>query len=192
MALVRCIVGKFLGVVCHCFPPRLDVPTFAARYLHVHDHMRDPSSERWNYGGECCPVILPKWRLPCHLGIFYMPQIYDMGPTAYTSFKWRGTHLAAIAHIFKTYHKIWSTLQLYRPSFTKKVTNIMMFACKIYVHPCMCIFPTNGNIYAVCFKHTYYIPHVATLWAKTKQKAAMTYAVTHVSISFWYIILHLN
>jgi len=26
MALVRCILGKFLGVVCHCFPPRLDVP----------------------------------------------------------------------------------------------------------------------------------------------------------------------
>ena len=22
MALVRCILGKFLGVVCHCFPPK--------------------------------------------------------------------------------------------------------------------------------------------------------------------------
>ena len=30
--------------------------------------------------GENVPVILPKWRLPRHLGIFYMPQIYDMGP----------------------------------------------------------------------------------------------------------------
>ena len=29
MSLVRCILGKFLGVVCHCFPHRLDVPTFA-------------------------------------------------------------------------------------------------------------------------------------------------------------------
>ena len=29
-----------------------------------------------------CPVILPKFRLPLNLGIFYMPQIYDMGPTA--------------------------------------------------------------------------------------------------------------
>jgi len=29
MALVRCILGKFLGVVCHCFPPLfLDVSTF--------------------------------------------------------------------------------------------------------------------------------------------------------------------
>jgi hypothetical protein len=31
MVLVRCILGKFLGVVCHCFLPRLDVPTFATR-----------------------------------------------------------------------------------------------------------------------------------------------------------------
>ena len=30
-ALVFCIMGKFLGVVCHCFPPRLDVPTLATR-----------------------------------------------------------------------------------------------------------------------------------------------------------------
>jgi hypothetical protein len=45
----------------------------------------------------------------------------------------------------------------------------------------------------MCFEHTYYIPHLATLLAKTKQnktknktqKAAMTYAVTHVSITFW-------
>jgi hypothetical protein len=38
MALVRCILGKSLGVVCHCFPPRLDVPTFATRCPHVrHD-----------------------------------------------------------------------------------------------------------------------------------------------------------
>ena len=49
MALVRCILGKFLGVVCHCFPPRLDVPTFAAR---CRNDARVPSSERWNYGRE--------------------------------------------------------------------------------------------------------------------------------------------
>jgi hypothetical protein len=23
MALIRCILGKFLGVVCHCFPPAI-------------------------------------------------------------------------------------------------------------------------------------------------------------------------
>ena len=71
MALVRCILGKFLGVVCHCFPPLLDVPTFATRCHEA----RDPSGGKWNCGRECCPVILPKWRLPRHLGIFYMPQI---------------------------------------------------------------------------------------------------------------------
>ena len=49
MALVHCILGKFLGVVCHCFPRVLDVPTFAARCLHVGNDARDPSSERYNY-----------------------------------------------------------------------------------------------------------------------------------------------
>ena len=44
MALVRCVLGKFLGVVCHCFPPLLGVPTFAARCLHVRNDTRDPSS----------------------------------------------------------------------------------------------------------------------------------------------------
>ena len=33
MALAHCILGKFLGVGCHCFPPPLDVPTLAARCL---------------------------------------------------------------------------------------------------------------------------------------------------------------
>ena len=35
MALAHCILGSFLGVGCHCFPPPLDVPTFASRCLHV-------------------------------------------------------------------------------------------------------------------------------------------------------------
>jgi hypothetical protein len=55
MALVRCILGRFLGVVCHCFPPRLDVPTFATRCPHVHHDARDGG--RWNYEREYCPVI---------------------------------------------------------------------------------------------------------------------------------------
>ena len=53
MALAHCILGKFLGVVCHCFPPPLDVPTFAARCLYVRNDARDPSSQ-----------FLPKFRLP--------------------------------------------------------------------------------------------------------------------------------
>ena len=35
MALAQCILGKFLGIGCYCFPPPLDVPTFSARCLHV-------------------------------------------------------------------------------------------------------------------------------------------------------------
>ena len=64
MAVAHSILGKFLGVVCLCFPPPLDVPTFAARCLYVCNDARDPSSERWNCGWESCPGILPKFRLP--------------------------------------------------------------------------------------------------------------------------------
>ena len=64
MALAHCILGKFLGVVCHFFPPPLDLPTFAARCLYVRNDARYPSSERWNCGRERCPAILPKFLLP--------------------------------------------------------------------------------------------------------------------------------
>jgi len=71
------------GLLYYPIPPLfLDIPTSAARCLHIRNDARDPSSERWNCVGEKVPVILPKWWLPRHLGIFYMPQIYDMGPTA--------------------------------------------------------------------------------------------------------------
>jgi len=83
MALVRCIVDKFLGVVYRCFPPPLDVPTFAARCLLVRNDARDPSSERWNYGRERLSsnfVYMVSVFTP--LGIFYMPQICDMGRKA--------------------------------------------------------------------------------------------------------------
>jgi uncharacterized membrane protein len=52
MAPAHCILGKFLGVVFHCFPLLLDVPTFAARYLHVPINTSAPSNERWNCGRE--------------------------------------------------------------------------------------------------------------------------------------------
>ena len=41
MVLVRCILGKFLGVACHCFPPLLDIPTF-----HHQVPPRPPRRER--------------------------------------------------------------------------------------------------------------------------------------------------
>jgi len=52
MALAHCILSKFLGVGYHYFPPPLDVSTFVARCLQVHNDARDPSSERWNCGRE--------------------------------------------------------------------------------------------------------------------------------------------
>jgi hypothetical protein len=52
MALAHCILGKFLEVSFHYFPPHLDVPIFVARCLHVHNDVRFPSSERWNCGRE--------------------------------------------------------------------------------------------------------------------------------------------
>ena len=70
IALVRCILGKFLGVVCHCFPPPLDVPTFATRCLDA----RDPSGGRWNCGQECCPVFSPfrKHKIQNHTCKFHL------------------------------------------------------------------------------------------------------------------------
>ena len=39
MALVRCILGKFLGVVCHCFPPREYIYIYLYIYIHTHIHI---------------------------------------------------------------------------------------------------------------------------------------------------------
>jgi len=58
MALAHCILGKFLGVGCHCFPPPLDVPTFSARCLHVQRR------ERPLRGREMFRQILSRIQLP--------------------------------------------------------------------------------------------------------------------------------
>ena len=85
MALAHCILGKFLGVVCHCFPPPLDVPTFATRCLYVRNDARDPSSERWNCGRESCPVILSKFRLPHKFRDLLHAAILRHGTNGFTS-----------------------------------------------------------------------------------------------------------
>src|SRR5215469_14553881 len=62
VALERCIQGRFLGVVCHCLPPRLEVPTFDTRLLVAKV-------------GTTWPRILPEFPTSTeHSGIFYMPQ----------------------------------------------------------------------------------------------------------------------
>ena len=89
MALAHCILGKLLGVVCHCFPPPLDVPTLTARYLRpasVRNDARDRSSERWNCGRERCPVvILPKFRLPRKFGDLLHAANLRHGTDGFTS-----------------------------------------------------------------------------------------------------------
>jgi hypothetical protein len=59
MAMARCILGKFLGVGCHCFPLPLDVPTFAAICLHA-PSTRAVLVAKGGTVGENGPVILPK------------------------------------------------------------------------------------------------------------------------------------
>jgi hypothetical protein len=87
MALARCILGKFLGVVCHCLPLPLDVPIFAARCLQVPINASAPSSERWKCGRECFGNFAEITPFLRHLDIFYMPQICDMGQTALPPFR---------------------------------------------------------------------------------------------------------
>jgi len=84
--LVHCILGKYLGVVCHCLPLPLDVPIFAAMCLRVLSNARDPSSERWNCGQERCPVvILPKFRLPCKVRDLLHAANLQHGTDGFTS-----------------------------------------------------------------------------------------------------------
>ena len=65
MALAHCILGKFLGVGCHCFPPPLDVPTFSARCLHVQRRQRPLAAEGGTLRGwEMFRQISSRIRLP--------------------------------------------------------------------------------------------------------------------------------
>jgi hypothetical protein len=65
MDLVHCILGKFLGVGCHCFPPPLDIPTFSARCLHVQRRERSLAAEGGTLRGrEMFRQIASRTRLP--------------------------------------------------------------------------------------------------------------------------------
>ena len=60
------------GQACHCFPPLF-------RCSHFSPTGASTSATTWEIpAAEAGTVILPKWRLPRHLGIFYTPHIYDM------------------------------------------------------------------------------------------------------------------
>ena len=65
MALAHCILSKFLGVGCHCFPLPLDVPTFSARCLHVQRRERPLVAEGGTLRGrEIFRQISSRIRLP--------------------------------------------------------------------------------------------------------------------------------
>ena len=72
--------GSFLGVGCHCFPPPLDVPTFASRCLHVQATWETSISERRNYGQEMAGQFCLWFRLPRKPRVlWHAAQICDMG-----------------------------------------------------------------------------------------------------------------
>ena len=64
MALAHCILDKFLGIGCHCFPPPLDVPT-SARCLQVQRRERPLAAEGGTLRGwEMFRQISSRIRLP--------------------------------------------------------------------------------------------------------------------------------
>ena len=65
MPLAHFILGKFLGVCCHCFPPPLDIPTFSTRCLHVQQRERPLAVEGGTLRGrEMFRQISSRIRLP--------------------------------------------------------------------------------------------------------------------------------
>ena len=63
MALARCILGKFLGIGCHCFPPPLDVLTFSARCLPDARGLQQRKVGLF-VGEKCSDKFWPRIRLP--------------------------------------------------------------------------------------------------------------------------------
>ena len=81
MGMAHCILGKFLGVGCHCFPPLLDVPT-SARCLHVQQRESLPAAEG---GREMFRQIWPRMRLPRNSRNLLHFAILQHGTDGFTS-----------------------------------------------------------------------------------------------------------
>jgi hypothetical protein len=84
MALARCILGKFLAVGCHFFPPPLDVPTFSLLGAFTSNDVRDLQQRKVELfvDEKCSDKFGLESEFHVILGIFFMPQICDMGQTA--------------------------------------------------------------------------------------------------------------
>jgi len=86
MALAHCILGKFLGVGCHCFLPPLDIPTFSARCLHVQRRERPLAAEGGTLRGrEMFRQILSRIRLPRNSRDFLHAANLRHGTDGFTS-----------------------------------------------------------------------------------------------------------
>jgi hypothetical protein len=86
MALARCILGKFLGIGCHFFPPPLDVPTISARCLHVQRSEIPPAAEGGTLRGrEMFRQISPRIRLPRNSRDLLHPANLRHGTDGFTS-----------------------------------------------------------------------------------------------------------
>jgi len=66
MALVRCILAKFLGVVCHCLPLCLDFPLLPPSTSMSSTMQEILAAKGGTMGKKGCLVILPTWRLYSH------------------------------------------------------------------------------------------------------------------------------
>ena len=62
MALVHCILGKFLGVVCHCFPLCLNFQLSLPGACTSEMTWEILATKGGTMGEKGCPVILPTWR----------------------------------------------------------------------------------------------------------------------------------
>jgi hypothetical protein len=63
-------------------PCAFDVPTFTARRLHVMTTLEILAAKGGTFGRETSGNLAESSEFHATLGIFYMPQIYDMGQTA--------------------------------------------------------------------------------------------------------------
>ena len=82
MALACCFMGKVLWVGCHYFSPAFRHSNLRRQVPSRLHNARDPSSEQWNYGRECCPVNLAEMTTSTPFWDLLHDAKCDMGPTA--------------------------------------------------------------------------------------------------------------
>ena len=121
MALAHCILGSFLGVGCHCFPPPLNIPTFASRCLHVQATWETSISERRNYGREMAGQFCLWFQLPRKSRfLWHAAQICDMERRLYaqTLHNWEECVSCATAPVLTGLTNILDTTQHSPPTLT--------------------------------------------------------------------------